>query len=309
MEKKGGKRALLATFIVVFVALCLLCKDRKPSGNENGNEQDEDVLENATLTLESVGDGSALIIRGNGSLDRHDMMLLFDEQGMVTSDIEILVIGGNINEIGYNCINHFKYLQTLIVEKNVARISNGAVRNCENLKWVYLSSSVQKIGADFLYGCNQTTVLTDGTADELPEMGNYSSNSVIENIKDYSTLFLYKDEEQEHPGFDFVFKCALLNNTSVDVEKIEIISDGLAGADESACAELVSWCDDNQIVALGSDEEFVDYCYNVVLGRDESDDERIAWVNSLKGGKTREDMVLSFLQCEEFRNKQGFPLE
>ena len=53
---------------------------------------------------------------------------------------------------------------------------------------------------------------------------------------------------------------------------------------------------------LSTNEKFVTYCYDVLLGRQPDAGGKAAWTNALNNGTSRSSVINSFIQSSEFRN-------
>ena len=55
-----------------------------------------------------------------------------------------------------------------------------------------------------------------------------------------------------------------------------------------------------------SDEEYIDFLYSNLLEREESSEEREGWVIQIDNGLSREEIFNTFMNSEEFRDKQRY---
>ncbi len=149
------------------------------------------MLENDTLGLKYDDIGGSLFIEGSGILYASDLSALLTKNNIQISDIENIVIGDNITEIGSNVINGYEYLYALKIGSSVKKIHNGAIRNCSNLKYLFMPSNVKKIAMDFLYGCEKCFVISDGRISEMISDSKVENALVIEKIETYEDLKEY----------------------------------------------------------------------------------------------------------------------
>lgn len=56
----------------------------------------------------------------------------------------------------------------------------------------------------------------------------------------------------------------------------------------------------------GTNDEFVDFLYQNLLGRELGADEHALWVEEIEDGTERQSVFSSFLRSSEFRANQGF---
>ena len=164
MKKEFDKRVFVSILGIFLVIMCIMGHMA-----ENGIEDETDIdvsLKNESLYIEER-ENDVIYIGGEGKLTSSDLSALLAANGLLVSDVVNLVIGNEITEIGYNCINGYKYLETLRLGDNVGCVRNGAVLNCAALEYIYIPGSIEKLGRDFLYGCEAFYIVTDGSAEEL----------------------------------------------------------------------------------------------------------------------------------------------
>lgn len=125
-------------------------------------------------------------------------------------------------------------------------------------------------------------------------------------VYDISKLEVAKGWEE--PGYTFVNMWADKHHADVSDEEKADLAKGLYQMDETAYLKLYHWIAAD-ITVDKTDDEFIDYMYNAVLNRTESDGERRAWADGIRNGTSREDVFYMFLSSEEFRNGQGFTEE
>ncbi len=195
MTKERDKRIFTGILGILLVIICIagyMTENR--IRNVMGNEIDIAVsLENESLYIEER-ENDVIYIGGEGKLENTDLKVLLEANGLAASDVVNLVIGNEITEIGYNCINGYKYLETLRLGDNVGCVRNGAVLNCPALKYIYIPGSIEKLGRDFLYGCETFYIVTDGMAEELEEKLDSEPLFIFEKSGSYDDFISYVEE-------------------------------------------------------------------------------------------------------------------
>lgn len=185
MRGNGARRALLVALTVCLAVLVLSFARRSVEG-----EMKRESLyprQNTSLTMELDKDG-ILRIEGEGKLYADDMDALMKDNGIRSKAVQNVVIGDGITEIGYDTLAGRKYLVTLKLGKDVRRIAPGAIKSCAKLQYIYIPSGLERAGGDFLYDCKGCTVVTDGAAEELPDMGHVKSKAILDRVDSYEAL-------------------------------------------------------------------------------------------------------------------------
>ncbi len=193
MEKETDKRIFVIVLIGLLTVLFFLSgktASRSDARIEQppANMEQEAAIENDSLSITFDRMDGTLYVEGAGPLSADDLSALLTQNKLLISDIENIVIGDGITEIGYNTINGYGYLRSLKVGNGVEKIRNGAVKNCPKLRFVYLPSSVKKIAQDFLYGTTGSYLVSDGKIAELVEGSKISNASLIEGVSSYDEL-------------------------------------------------------------------------------------------------------------------------
>ena len=78
-------------------------------------------------------------------------------------------------------------------------MGNGSIRECDELWFVFLPKGVDKVSRDFLYDCNNCTVVTDGPAEGLPSLKNTKKDNIIANVDSYEAMLAAWTEGTELP--------------------------------------------------------------------------------------------------------------
>lgn len=174
---------LAAILVVTFVISSISNQTPEPEETAEGV-----TFQNGTVYLEII-DMDTYYIGGEGVLVSEDIAKLLDSNGVLTLDVVNLIIGDGITEISYNCINNYNYLESLKIGQGVKRIRNGAIKNLSSLKYLYIPSTIEKVGRDFLYGCNQLNAIeTDGLSTDLNEIFDTNDCCILENVNSYEVL-------------------------------------------------------------------------------------------------------------------------
>lgn len=200
MKKDSGKWILLILMICCFGIIIYLTIPRTPTKSSeealpttspltvsNWIKQSNLRLDNESLFLFKTKD-DIIYIGGNGKLDQDDFENLLRYNDILGDEVTHLILGDGITEIGYKVISEMDYLTSLWVGSEVKRISNGAVRDCPRLKYLYLPNSVKRLGPDFLYECEDVLIITNGDEKDLPEIENLSRDRIISYVDSYEEL-------------------------------------------------------------------------------------------------------------------------
>lgn len=212
---------------------------------ENLEKKTSLELENESLSLLKIGD-STIEIDGLGVLSEADLSKLLTYNDIGISDIENIIIGDGISEMGYGTINGYNYLEMIMIGSGVTKIRNGSVRNCPNIKFVFLPSTLEKIARDFLYGTENCYIVSDGKISELIIESNVENASILEYI-DYHEKML--DVSKEIIAPNAVYKWASFVNQQyilgtelffnyADYNAQKYVQSGFSGQEE-----LVTWTD------------------------------------------------------------------
>ena len=178
--------ALLASFIISIV-IGSVPVSAETEASISGEEMIVEI-ENETLELRYDEVNGTISILGEGTLSAEDLNALLTKYDVLISDIENVIIGDGITEVGYNAFNGYEYLYSIKFGNTVEKIRNGAVKNCINLRFVSLPSAVKKIARDFLFGTTRCYVISDGQIADMLLESNVENVSVIENITSYGAL-------------------------------------------------------------------------------------------------------------------------
>lgn len=85
----------------------------------------------------------------------------------------------------------------------LSKVRNGAIKNCTALKYVYISESIEKVGRDFLYGCKNVHLITNGTAYASLGKLHLDEIFILDDINSYD-YFIVSVEENQLPYQSFV---------------------------------------------------------------------------------------------------------
>lgn len=191
MKKECDKRIFTGILGILLVIICIAVHVIE---NRMGDETDIVVsLQNESLYIEER-ENDVIYIGGEGKLESGDLSALLTANGLLASDVTNLIIGNEITEIGYNCINGYKYLETLRLGDRVACVRNGAVLNCAALDYLYIPESVEKLGRDFLYGCGAFYIVTDGPAEAIEEKLDTEPLFIVERSGSYDDFLACVEE-------------------------------------------------------------------------------------------------------------------
>lgn len=206
MKRDLGKWIVVVVMVCCFVMIFVLSTSKtntsqeKPKNTEipeSANikhKQRTILLENENLVLRNTQD-DIIYIEGEGKLSQNDFSALLNYHGIIEDEITHLIIGDNITEIGYKAITGLNYLTTLKIGSGVIRISNGAIRELPILKYLYLPNTVQRVGPDFLYKCDVTSIVTNGKEEDLPYIGNLNTKRIISMVDSYERLILLTNNQ------------------------------------------------------------------------------------------------------------------
>lgn len=179
MRGNGAKRVFLVALAACFALLCVLFARRSVDGWMAIER--EYPRSNMALSL-SRGKGGVIRIDGAGKLYANDLKAMLRAADIHSSEVRDVIVGEDITEIGYKTFSRMRYLQTLKLGSDVARVAPGALNYCAALEWLYLPSGAGEIGAGFLYRCDQCRVVTDARPEDLPALENVKPESIVAGV-------------------------------------------------------------------------------------------------------------------------------
>jgi len=180
-----GKRVFLVLLAVIFGLLLFLCVDGRQI--IRWTAEAAYTRQNESLYIRKLDDG-VIYIGGEGKLYGTDMQALIEGESMTAGEITDIIIGNDITEVGYDAICGYAILHTVRLGDKVRVAGNGSIRECPEMWFVYIPSRIKRISRDFLYECNECTVVTDGPSDKLPKLRNTSKSNVIGNVDSYEAM-------------------------------------------------------------------------------------------------------------------------
>ena len=184
MRNDLARRLFTLVLIVCLLWLTVLCAFGKTLMRLNAEIRHP--RQNESIFLEHRADG-VIYIGGEGELHGDDMMALIEGEGN-KNDVTDLIIGDGITSLGFNAMCQFESLRTLWLGRDMKSVSNGAIRECTSLMYVFVPQGLSLAGKDFLYSCNNCTVVTDGNVKKLPKMKNVSRKNVLGNVDSYEAM-------------------------------------------------------------------------------------------------------------------------
>jgi hypothetical protein len=123
-------------------------------------------------------------------------------------------------------------------------------------------------------------------------------------------LYLYVIDESAldirtlEPGYVFLKSYTAEMGLSLGLEELCDLTSGLIKRDSETCEVLWDWsCEADFISERMSDEDFVVYLYEKILGRTVDDHGYRHHMDLLENGYDRKKMFVAFLGCDEFRGK------
>ena len=176
MRDDKGRWMMVLLLTVCLLTLVLLYARR--SVDAQMSQEAKYPRKNDTIQL-TINDGTALRITGKGKLYADDVDVLLKSVSVKKQSITDIIVEEGITEIGYGTFSQFVNLKTLKLGRDVERVAPGAIKKCAYLEYLYFPTGINYIGKDFLYGCPKCRVVTDGTAEDLPEMANVRKNGRI----------------------------------------------------------------------------------------------------------------------------------
>ena len=176
MRGNGARRVFLIALAACFALLCFLFARR--SVDVWTSVEREYPRVNAALTLSLEEDG-VIRVEGEGKLHASDLKALIKTAGIRSQDVNDIIVGDGITQIGYLTFNRMKYLRTLKLGEGVTQMAPGALRYCSSLEWLYLPSGLKELGEVFLLGCDKCRVVTDAPREALPPLDNVEKSKRI----------------------------------------------------------------------------------------------------------------------------------
>ena len=198
MRPAYGKRMLL--FLLALCLAVLVFSFARRSVDRSMEIEREYPRKNLSLSVEKGEDG-IIRIDGEGMLYGSDLKALFKEADIHSRDVTDIIVGDGITEIGYGAFADDDYLKTLKIGKSVVRIVPGAIRECESMEYVHLPSGLRRVGWDCLYECNKCRIVTDGSAEDLPQMASVRKKArIMAEVDSYEALLAACPEGAEPPA-------------------------------------------------------------------------------------------------------------
>lgn len=199
----------------------------------------------------------------------------------------------------------------------------------DSLKWSYGGVKGRNVTAknlnidngmsfDFLMGLKKAGfsavyIDTDGYIDQGQEiLCFYNSLGIEPIVSSDDKMYVYNisdievSENMSVPGYSLCYVWANENSVTVDDKKLLEIAQGLSVGDISSIKEIYSWFIHNDVVANGTNEEYINWLYKKLLRRGADADGYALHLANLNNSANREDLFISFLCSKEFRNLQGF---
>lgn len=185
MKNDGGKRVFLIVLALIFVLLLYLCIE----GREiiRWTAEVAYTRQNESLYVKRLEDGG-VYIGGEGKLYGTDMQALIEGESLTAADVQDVIIGEGITEIGYDVLCEYPLLHTVRLGDGVRVAGNGSIRECPELLFVYVPAGIEKISRDFLYECNDCIVVTDAPEGGLPKLRNTRKANIIYNVNTYEAM-------------------------------------------------------------------------------------------------------------------------
>ena len=184
MRGNTGKNVFIGALALCLALMCALCWNGVRRADSSVASP---ALENETLVLR-VGEDGLVVVEGEGPLSSRDMDALLRANGIRTRQLNDLILGDGITELGYNAINGYTYLRTLKLGAGMSVVENGAVKSCTALEYVFLPDTVRRLGRDFLYRSDLALVITDGMASALPKLEQVLPEHVLGGVDSFDTL-------------------------------------------------------------------------------------------------------------------------
>lgn len=217
---------------------------------------------------------------------------------------------GAINNVGdYKLFAGYLFTDKLRWSYGGVRGRNNAARelNIDNgMSYLFLKG-IREAGFDAVY------IDLDGYGDGgVQILSFYDSLGVEPIVSADAKLYTYDISQIEIsegwniPGYAFVKQWAALYSENLGEESLIQLVKGLNGRDVNTYLTMYQWCiaSDASLQYI-SDDEYVDFIYDVFLDREPDENGRDSWTHALKSGISRQDVFCSFLEGDEFRNKYG----
>jgi len=196
MKNEWAKRIIIAVMLVCFALMLYLCEDGRTITQLEAEV--EYPRQNDTLQIEQLDIG-IVRVDGEGKLYGTDMHAMLAGEGLSVNTITDIIIGDGITEMGYDVICDYPSLHTVRIGDNVKVMGNGSIRECDEMWFVYLPSGIERVSRDFLYDCNNCTVVTDGPAEDLPRLRNTKKANLIGNVDSFEAMQAAWTGETELP--------------------------------------------------------------------------------------------------------------
>ena len=197
MKNDKGRWMMLLLLMTCFLTLTLLYARR--SVDAEMSQKIKYPTKNDMIQLKI--DGTTLRVYGEGKLYADDMVELLKRASEKIQNITDIIIEEGIAEIGYGPFNQFVSLKTIKLGRDIRRIAPGALKQCENLEYLFFPAGLSDIGKDFLYACPKCRVVTDGTIEDLPEMKNIKKKErILTEVDSWKTLLLAVGDGDKPPS-------------------------------------------------------------------------------------------------------------
>lgn len=189
MSKERDKQIFLVLLIVALI-VCIVLTIHDDPGNDIetiDTVKNQSKLKNNTLEMRQDGFGT-VIVDGVGELTQSDFNALLANNDLSIMDVENIVIGDEITNIGYHCIYNMDYLKTVKLGNSINTIRNGSIKNSPSLEYIYLPRSIEKVANDFLSGSEQYVVISDGDLENILSGINTENIILVSNIHSFQDL-------------------------------------------------------------------------------------------------------------------------
>ena len=171
--------------------------------------------------------------------------------------------------------------------------------------------NIKEAGFDAIY--IDLSMYEDGGTSILQFYNNLGIQPLVSSD---GQLYLYDIKNMESPQDELCqVGAAFVNNLNNEyslgwtLEEVGQIAKGLNERNAECLQKVCDSVVNIDFVKNYSDEEYVDFLYNRMLGRVESRDEQEQWLEQIKNGVSRQDVCNSFLICDEFRSIQELDME
>lgn len=177
----------------------------------------------------------------------------------------------------------------------------------EGISYRFLEA-IKEAGFDAVY------IDLDGYEDgggKVPEF--YNSIGVPSTVSEDSRLYLYDisdlkiSPEKLLAAYPFVDKLAQRYHIFAGSEQKAEIAKGIEQGEKAFYAKLYRWMTKDKEVKTLTDEEYIGFLYQNILGREkpETQEEKNGWLTAMRNGKSRKEIFYEFLDSQEFRLGQG----